>query len=77
MFQKVNQLTKVIMNIYLVYEFSKGRRDLVFVSSTLELAVSSAIEWSKNFPNWHYRIYAVGVDTQTFYVNELDALYTF
>ena len=64
------------MTIYLVFESSKGRKDLVFTSTSLDLAVESCIEWAKFSHSLTYRVYGVDADSQTFYVDKLVPLYT-
>jgi hypothetical protein len=54
---------------FIVFESSKGRKDLVFVTSDLATALNSASTWHAD-TGWTYRVYSVD-DSFAFYVDKL------
>lgn len=51
--------------VYLVYEFSKGRKDLVMVSENLDTVVATVRYWSSRLEllRFKYRVYECPCDT--------------
>lgn len=49
--------------VYLVYESSKGRKDLIYITDDCENAVINARNWSALLPQFTYRIYEVPLYT--------------
>lgn len=47
--------------VYLIYESSKGRKDLVFVHEDREFCCSVARDWKRDFPLVTFRVYEVPV----------------
>lgn len=49
--------------VYMVYESSKGRKDLIYCTDDRENAIINARNWSRSLPRFSYRIYEVPLYT--------------